>query len=216
MAVRNTSYYIWLISALLFIISACTLSDAEHKEDVPKDSEISLPAEMPSDAETLSMDLLVLNQNKGIMLHRGSPFTGIAVEYYKPEQLKTRIHYIQGKREGRYNKWFSDGTLSYEATYVAGRREGPAQSWWSNGNIRSSSNYQRGIAEGEQLQWYKSGARFKKMTVLNGREEGLQQSWRENGKIYNNYEAKNGRIFGLKRAALCFQLEDEEISYADL
>ena len=31
----------------------------------------------------------------------------------------------------------------------------------------------------------------------------------QNGKIYNNYEAKNGRIFGLKRASLCFQLEDE-------
>ena len=47
------------------------------------------------------------------------------------------------------------------------------------------------------------------MTIVNGREEGMQQAWRRNGKIYNNYEAKNGRIFGLKRANLCFQLEEE-------
>jgi antitoxin component YwqK of YwqJK toxin-antitoxin module len=47
------------------------------------------------------------------------------------------------------------------------------------------------------------------MAIVNGQEEGMQKAWRENGKIYNNYEAKNGRIFGLKRASLCFQLEDE-------
>lgn len=48
---------------------------------------------------------------------------------------------------------------------------------------------------------------------MNGREEGMQKAWRENGKIYNNYEAKNGRIFGLKRANLCYELENEEVQF---
>lgn len=46
-----------------------------------------------------------------------------------------------------------------------------------------------------------------------GREEGLQQAFRRNGYLYANYEARNGRIFGLKKAALCYGLEDENIQY---
>ena len=82
-------------------------------------------------------------------------------------------------------------------------------------HLRSESNFKMGIAEGEQWQWYKSGAKFKRRQLVNGREEGIQQSWRENGKIYNNYEAKNGRIFGLKRANLCFELDNEIVQYED-
>ena len=44
-----------------------------------------------------------------------------------------------------------------------------------------------------------------------GQEEGLQQAFRKNGDLYANYEAKEGRIFGLKKAALCFGLQNEEI-----
>ena len=44
-----------------------------------------------------------------------------------------------------------------------------------------------------------------------GKEEGIQQAFRKNGDLFANYEAKEGRIFGLKKAALCFGLEDENI-----
>ncbi len=39
----------------------------------------------------------------------------------------------------------------------------------------------------------------------------------ENGKLYANYEAIDGRVYGLKRANLCFDLNDEtiQISIAD-
>ncbi|RMG79000.1 MAG: toxin-antitoxin system YwqK family antitoxin, partial [Bacteroidetes bacterium] len=79
----------------------------------------------------------------------------------------------------------------------------------------SLSNYENGIPHGVQMQWYSNGAKFKRINLVYGKEEGLQQSWRKNGKLYNNYEAKNGRIFGLKRANLCFQLDNENITYED-
>ena len=44
-----------------------------------------------------------------------------------------------------------------------------------------------------------------------GKEEGIQQAFRKNGDLFANYEAREGRIFGLKKAALCFGLEDEKI-----
>ena len=47
-----------------------------------------------------------------------------------------------------------------------------------------------------------------------GREEGLQQGFRKNGVVYANYEARDGRFYGLKKAKLCYGLEDENIKTA--
>ena len=52
---------------------------------------------------------------------------------------------------------------------------------------------------------------FQKINLNMGREEGVQQAFRKNGALFANYEAKDGRIFGLKRATLCFSLEEEDI-----
>ena len=47
------------------------------------------------------------------------------------------------------------------------------------------------------------------MNLAMGKAKGMQQAWRENDEIYNNYEAKKGRIFGLKKANLCYELDNE-------
>jgi len=165
---------------------------------------------------------LVINKSKlelrpleGLVYYKDKPFTGTSVEQYSPIQLAVSIQYINGKKEGLYQKWYPDGQLSFESNYINGRQEGLTKTWWKNGVLRSKSTFRNGVADGEQLQWYISGAKFKRMTIVNGKEEGLQQAWRENGKIYNNYEAKNGRIFGLKRANLCYQLADETVQFAE-
>ncbi|MEO1653471.1 MAG: toxin-antitoxin system YwqK family antitoxin, partial [Bacteroidota bacterium] len=77
--------------------------------------------------------------------------------------------------------------------------------------LRSWSRYESGKAQGRQQQWYKGGERFKELNIVQGREEGRQRAWRKNGKLYVNYEARNGRIFGLKRAGLCYELNNENI-----
>ena len=167
-------------------------------------------------------DNLVINKSKlnlrpleGLVYYKDKPFTGVSVQYFNPKQLSVSIQYVNGKKEGLYQKWYPNGQLGFESNYVNGRQEGLTKSWWKNKVLRSESNFKNGIANGEQLQWYKSGAKFKRINVINGKEEGIQQAWRENGKIYNNYEAKNGRIFGLKRANLCYQLADETVQFSD-
>ncbi len=156
---------------------------------------------------------LELKPNLGLMYYQNQPFNGTSVRYYSENFKVESIQFVNGKRHGIYQKWFPDGSLSFEAYYANGLQHGKAKSWWKNGNLRSEANYTNGIVNGIQKQWYKSGAKFKEMTIVNGKEEGMQKAWRENGKIYNNYEAKNGRIFGLKRANLCYQLEDENVQY---
>lgn len=163
----------------------------------------------------INKELLTHEPTEGLTLYKGEPFSGTAVEEYADGTCAVTIDYVRGKREGAYRKWFVDGSLSFESQYVAGRQHGETKSWWKNGNLRSHNRMEKGKANGLQEQWYKSGAKFKAMQLVNGQEEGLQQSWRENGKLYNNYEARDGRIFGLKRANLCFSLENEDVVYAE-
>lgn len=159
----------------------------------------------------VSKKQLVLNPSKGLVYFQGQPFTGTSVLYNGDSLVVESCSYVKGKRDGLLKKWFDNGLKSYESKYVEGKQHGVTKSWWLNGNLRSESTFVNGRVHGSQKQWYKSGTKFKFRNIVNGKEEGLQQSWRENGKLYNNYEAKNGRIFGLKRAALCYELVDEEI-----
>jgi antitoxin component YwqK of YwqJK toxin-antitoxin module len=165
-------------------------------------------------SKVILKDSVQLIPAKGLVYYDGKPFTGTSVLFSDTVKIES-IDYMNGKRNGWYRKWYPNGMLSFEAEYKIGKRDGTAKTWWKNGKLRSESHFENSVANGVQLQWYKSGAKFKRMNLVNGKEEGLQQSWRENGKLYNNYEAKNGRIFGLKRANLCYELEDEKVKYKD-
>lgn len=152
-----------------------------------------------------------LRPNEGLIYHGDQPFTGRVINTFPNGLTSGAFDYHAGKKVGYHRKWFSNGEMAFEAKWVNGMLDGVSRSWWRNGNQRSEAYHVSGRLHGPQLQWYKSGAKFKERNMNMGVEEGMQRTWRENGKVYNNYEAKNGRIFGLKRASLCFQLDDEEI-----
>ena len=158
---------------------------------------------------------LKLNAGQGLVYYMGKPFSGTSVARYANGRNSITIDYDLGKKDGKHLKWFDDGTLSYEAHYKTGKLHGAVKTWWRSGTLRSQGNYSLGKVDGTQRQWYKSGALFKQLNYTMGLQEGMQKAWRQNGKIYNNYEAKNGRIFGLKRANLCYQLEDEIVQLND-
>lgn len=189
-----------IIICLLFVLGACV-----NQNRVP-----SQPNENYGLLnKVVTHDSLVLRPNEGLVYLESRPFTGTGINQYMSGKQARSIKYLAGKKEGLYQKWFEDGTLSYEAHYRMGKLIGTAKSWWKNGQLRSIARYENGVLHGKQEQWYKSGALFKEMNLVMGKEEGMQKAWRENGKIYNNYEAKNGRIFGLKRANLCYELDNE-------
>lgn len=163
------------------------------------------------DSKIISLDSLTLVKETGYSYYQSKLFTGTAISYYRDTFKTVSIEYNDGKRHGLYKKWFKSGLLSFESHYTYGKRNGLTRTWWENGNLRSESNYDDGVLNGIQTQWYMNGSKFKTSNLNMGKEQGIQQSWRENGKLYNNYEAKNGRIYGLKRAALCYELDDEQI-----
>ena len=156
-------------------------------------------------------NLLILNQLEGRWYYNDLPFNGYAVSYHENEVKAESIGYYDGKKEGLARKWFASNRLQKESYYNSNKLVGTVKGWWPNGVVSSEAQYKRAVRHGIQKMWYSNGQLARQTTIVNGKEEGLQQSWLENGKIYVNYEAKNGRVFGLKKANLCYELEDEVV-----
>jgi len=144
-------------------------------------------------------------------------FSGYAMSRYENDTLLEKMGILNGKKQNECTKWYPDGRIQSTANYKQGKLHGKKQVWNADEahTLIASLNFENGKAEGEQKKWYPTGEPYQILHMKAGREEGVQQAFRKNGALYANYEAKNGRIFGMKKAALCFGLEDQKIKNED-
>jgi len=142
-------------------------------------------------------------------------YSGYAVGFYPDSTLKEQFGVLNGRKQNQAIQWYADGHPKQVANYHKGKLHGEKKNWSPDSLhiLVSHLNYVAGKAHGEQKKWYPTGELFKKLHLNMGREEGLQQGFRKNGALFANYEARKGRIFGLKKAALCFGIEDKNIRY---
>ena len=142
-------------------------------------------------------------------------YSGYAVSYYQSGRLKEKIGFLNGRKQNQATQWFLDGHVKRMSCYHNGKLHGIKKSWSPDKShvLLSQITYHKGKAHGEQKFWYPTGEIYKILNLNMGAEEGMQQAFRKNGELYANYEAREGRIFGLKKAALCYGLEDESIKY---
>lgn len=157
---------------------------------------------------------LLYNHEISLWTLKDLPYSGFAVTYYADGSLMEKFGILEGKKQNESIQWYPDGHLKNVTTYHKGKMHGEKKIW-STDSIHvliAHFNFDTGKAHGEQTKWYPTGELFKKLNLNKGREEGIQQAFRKNGALFANYEARAGRIFGLKKAALCFGLEDEQLN----
>lgn len=140
-------------------------------------------------------------------------YSGYSIRLYQDSTLQEKFGVFKGKKQGQARQWFPDGHPKQIAHYHKGKLHGEKKRWSPDSIhvLLYHLNYHSGKPHGKQKTWYPTGELFKKLNMNMGREEGIQQAYRKNGVLYANYEAKNGRIFGMKKAALCFGLEEESM-----
>lgn len=194
---NRTSISLFLVGIVFLIVAALGLGVEWFG---PRDNNLFVPIEASD-----------IDRRTGLRYYKGVLFSGHLVEHYPSGEQKTITRYLEGRRHGQLQTWFENGVLAFESHYQHSRLHGAVNSWWQNGNKRTETFYVQGKTEGVSTKWYSTGAMFKLMRYAAGKEEGLQQAWRKNGKLYSNYEYVNGRVFGMKKANLCFGLEDEKI-----
>ncbi|MGB3605652.1 MAG: toxin-antitoxin system YwqK family antitoxin [Psychroserpens sp.] len=155
------------------------------------------------------------NNKMSLWTLNNEPYSGLVVSYYEYDSLKEKFGVLDGKKQGQHIQWFADGHLKNITNYDQGKLHGSKKIWASDSShiLLAQLNYSKGKPDGEQKKWYATGELHKKLNFNEGKEEGIQKGFRKNGTLYANYEAKEGRIFGLKKAALCYGLEDEKVTY---
>lgn len=107
---------------------------------------------------------------------------------------------------------YADGHLQSRTQYLRGKKVGRFETWWPNGSQRSSVEYLDDVYHGEYRTWSKDGKAYELKHFYLGREAGLQQAWDENGELYLNYEVRNGRRYGMLNAKPCLPAGEDGAS----
>ena len=203
------------IIPILFLLSVLMTNCAENKEVIKNHLSNSTDTLVEIPDTSVDKALLVHNKAASLWTLNDQAYSGYLVSFYPDSTLKEKIGILNGKKQNQTIRWYPDGHYKQVANYHKGKLHGEKKVWTSDTNhvLISQLNYQYGKVHGAQTKWYPTGELYKILHLKMGKEEGIQQAFRKNGDLYANYEAKNGRIFGLKKAALCFGLEDENIQY---
>lgn len=77
--------------------------------------------------------------------------------------------YVDGLRDGLYQQWFPDGTLSHKCFYT------------------------RGALDGEMMDYYLNGKSMQQRFYINGKLVGSVKSWTSDGKLIEDYIANQGK-----------------------
>jgi len=187
-----------------------------HKsEEVKTDLNVEAIFNVPK--EIIEKDNLIYHNHSSIWTLDKKVYSGYVESYYPDGSVKQRFGVYNGLKQGESLDWFEDGHLKFSSYYHQGKLHNVKKVWYGNADhqLASELNYHLGTLNGLQLKWYPTGEIYKRMNMNMGIEEGMQQAYRKNGVLYANYEAREGRAFGLKRASLCFELENESLVYGD-
>ena len=83
---------------------------------------------------------------------------GLAVLYYDDCSVQVRRYFLNGKLQGKYEKYFPSGQLSYVVNYINGQREGLYQYYYHDGNKVADVYYRAGEKHGAYIGLYEDGS----------------------------------------------------------
>nr|WP_299068021.1 toxin-antitoxin system YwqK family antitoxin [uncultured Allomuricauda sp.] len=201
--------FFWSLLSLGIILIGCSERKEKPTPSTAVDSVFMIPDTL------VEKSVLTYNRKISLWTLNSLPYSGFAVSYYPDNSLKEKFGILNGKKQDKHIRWYPDGHFKSVADYHKGKLHGEKKIWSSDSIhvLIAHYNYHTGKPHGKQTKWYTTGELFKKMNLNRGKEEGLQQAFRKNGALFANYEAREGRIFGMKKAKLCYSLEDENVQY---
>ncbi|MBU2950078.1 hypothetical protein KO493_05135 [Tamlana agarivorans] len=164
-------------------------------------------------SETISVDANNdnLKLDNGILLYQEVPFNGEILDYYKPEKLKSKMTYVDGKKHGAETQWYANGNLLIERFYKEGFKTGTHKSWYQDGTQKFEYHFNdKGEFHGVVKEWYKNAQIFRDFNYVNGKEVGRQRLWKVDGSLKANYEVVNGERFGLIGLKKCYTVTVNE------
>ena len=99
-----------------------------------------------------TMDDLVYRDGRYYKKFTVVPFTGNMTG--KTEQGAFR----NGKKEGPWVYYYSNGQLSYKVTYKDNKKDGPYVNYYDNGQLGSKGTYKDGKEDGRWVRYWSDGS----------------------------------------------------------
>jgi len=147
----------------------------------------------------------------GILYYGEQLFSGVVVDYYDVNIIKSKKQYYKGKPHGYYNMWYPSGEKLSGRNYKNGFKVGVHYGWWGNGSQKFVYYFNdKGQHHGSLKEWYQNGKLYRYFNYTNGKEDGAQKAWKSDGRFKANYEVVNGQRYGLIGLKRCFTVNKGE------
>ncbi len=106
-------------------------------------------------------------------------------------------YYVDGRKEGTWIKYFSNGGVQLKGTYNNNRPEGPYTRYYPNGKIAEQGEFKANGYKGLLLRYHDNGQLAYRANFNNqGQESGKVSYYHPNGKLALSYTVKNGEVQG--------------------
>ena len=91
-------------------------------------------------------------------LSRDGKKEGVWRMYDSEGRVLMECSYEAGRLHGTMTMWRPEGFKAQESQYVDGRLDGVVRGWHSNGNEAFRQTYRDGVLEGEAFEWFPDGS----------------------------------------------------------
>lgn len=121
-------------------------------------------------------------------------------QYFKNNKLKEEGIYKDGRKDGLYKEYYSDGVkVKKETPYKEGKLNGVVKSYYTNGKLEKEKGYAMSVEDGvERLYDYESGKMTTDKNYKSGKLHGKQRFLTVSniGNFITNATYEEGRLTG--------------------
>ncbi len=121
-------------------------------------------------------------------------FTGSSVNYYSDGQLKGKINYKDGKKDGLHESFYTVGKLRFKKNYKDGKLHGLSEEYHFNGQLHYRGNFKDGKEDGTHHSYHGNGQLLTTESYKNGKLHGLHERFYEDGQMRSRSIYRDGGL----------------------
>lgn len=119
-------------------------------------------------------------------------------EFIAPRSLATKISYKNGKLDGTFRSFFTNGQLAVELNYIEGKMNGLVTTFYPEGQLRNERRYNNSKLDGIFRAYDEDGKLFFEIEYKNGIQHGIDKTFYKSGTIEYKDLYSNGRMINRK------------------
>ena len=104
-------------------------------------------------------------------------------DYYELDVEIVEANYGNGKLNGEYKEWYTNGQLFEHKHYADGKLNGEYKEWYDHGQISTHAYYVDNKLHGDYKEWHSHGQLYTQMYYVNDKLHGEHKIWNEDGRL---------------------------------